>query len=231
MFVFDMIESYKVSTHKDQITSNLKAVIDATRQFNDYHMQSLELEKSVSGKLENMISKEAPECSELYDRLKQIHQQLLNQEVNYVKQQQRSIEDINDITERFLVVVRQSQKYESAITSYNQAGENLANFMTKMQIELQKDPSKQEKLEVTLEKYKKEKAEALENLKCQLQLFIEEKRRFNSFRARRMSQAYTLYGNATKTSSEEITKLSSHLKEEADKVMLQITESVTKPNQ
>lgn len=228
MWVFDYVDSLKFTQQKDNITQQFKTIVEATRQFNQNTSTSLTTEENNLDKIKSLIANEANECSELFNSVYEAYKNALTDEKKYLERRMRAIEDLNDIQERFYVVVRQANIYHEASIAFTKATDNLAAQEQKMRQDCAKDPTRQEKWDEYIEKVKNTKKEALKTVIESLKKFIEEKKKFNTYRCRKMKESYATYGKAMNEYSKSLSEEYSKLHNDIDKVRLDITNAIVK---
>lgn len=225
----NFIGSIVLNQKKGQITSTLNTIVDATRQSNQNQIEILALERKMTDNLKTMVAKEAPECNALLGKVMDMYSKTFLPEYKYVEAKNRSIEDLNDIQERFLVVVRQAEKFKESKTNLKRQMELLDQNKQKLEIERTKNSNKVPKLEALVNECKDNVRKAIEEEKIQIQKYIEEKKKFNAFRARRMKSSYLTLGKATQQSSETLSTTYTNLKGAIEEVKPQVTSTIT-PN-
>ena len=202
----EILDNIFVNQKKDKIVANLQTVVTAGRQFNEYTRESLIYEKEFKNAINEIVAQEVPEFAEEIKKVTDAYSRAIGQESFYIRGKTRAIEDLNDIQERFTVVVRQNEKYREARHQLREATRLLQEAETRYEQEQSKGGSKIAKYSVAIQECKTNKKKAIENLKKEIQLFIEEKKKFNAFRARRMKQSYKCYGSSTKNSMDHISQ-------------------------
>ncbi|EAY10707.1 hypothetical protein TVAG_364310 [Trichomonas vaginalis G3] len=216
-----------LNQRKGQITSNFNTVIEATRAQHQHTIETLAYERRMTDNLRSMLEKEVPECKDLLSKIMSIYGKAFFQEYKYVEAQSRAIEDLNDIQERFLVVVRSSARSSEAHANLKRTTEALDLAKQKLEIEKSKNSSKVQKMEAYVEECREQKKQAIENLKTAIKSYIEEKKKFNAFRDRRMKQSYSTYGATTVSFSNTLSQIYSDMKASIEDTKPQVTTSIT----
>ena len=202
----EILDNLFVTQKKDKIAANLQTVVSAGRQYNDLTRDSLIYEKEFISSINEIVAQEVPEFADEIKKVTGAYSRAIGQESYYIRGKTRAIEDLNDIQERFTVVVRQNEKYRDARHQLREATRLLQEAEARYEQEQSKGGSKIAKYSVAIQECKTNKKKAIENLKKEIQLFIEEKKKFNAFRARRMKQSYKCYGASTRNSMNHVSE-------------------------
>lgn len=218
------LDQYK---QKDVVNPQFKAIVTATRQLNENTANILILENKCLDQFKKMTESQANECSELLSKAVESYHNSLAEEIDLLDNQKRAIEDLHDIQERFLVVVRTADKYKEAQKAFTKATDNLEASKKKMASDIAKDPSKQETWNINIEKSKNQARDALKTLTESLKKLIEEKKKFNHFRIQRMKHSYRTYGNATNEYSKKLIDAYADLKNQIDLITLDVNKTIT----
>ena len=222
----EIIDNIFIQQRKERIVARLQTVIDAGRQQNEYTKDSLIYENELIKELNEIVKQEAPEFSEEFSKVTKCYAEAVSEDMKYLNGKIRAIEDLNDIQERFTVVVRQNQKYHDAKDALSEATKALDAAKLKYDQELSKGGPNLSKLSVKMAECSTAKKNAIENLKKETLLFIEEKKKFNAFRSRRLKSSYKTLGKSTKESTgamaasyENMKSAIEEAKENTDKIL------------
>lgn len=193
----DFVENLFVQQQKGKITNNLAVVVDSTRDSLAKNQDAVNAEKVFMKALYVLIKNEAPDYKDAIKPIIRSYHRALHQEDNLIMGKTRSIEDLNDIQERFAVVVRASQRYQNAKHALKESTRSLADAKARRDQEIAKGGNKVDKLQVAVADAIQYKKDCIENLKKEINIFIEEKQKFNKFRIRRMRHSFKCYGEST----------------------------------
>jgi hypothetical protein len=208
----EIIDNIYIQQRKDKIVAKLQNVVDTRKLQNDYLKESLIFEKEIISNLNDLVKQEVPEFQEAFAKITGIYSEAVAEDSNFLSQKVRSVEDINDIQERFTVVVRQNQKYQDAKENLKEATQAYDRAKLRYDQELSKNGPNLSKLSVKVAECSTAWKNAIEQLKTETLLFIEQKKKFNAFRARRIKSSYKTLGTATKESTNAMATLYENMK-------------------
>ena len=225
----EFLDNLFLNQKKDKIVANLQGVVSAGRNYNEYTRDSLIYEKEFIKSINELVAQEVPEFTDEIKKITDLYSRAIGQESYYIRGKSRSIEDLNDIQERFVVVVRANERYRDAKHDLRQTNQNLKDAEARYEQEQSKGGSKTAKYSVQIQECKIAKKAAIENLKKATQNFIDEKKKFNAFRTRRMKQSYHCYGKSTKDSMEHVAQSYQMMKDAVSEAQIKVDQILRMP--
>ena len=195
--------SITISVNPDQQKRAFMAIIESISKQAEGHTMMADSLSQFSLNLLDLVTQAAPEYIDVIEHVTNVYDEVVQMNYDHSSILKRVSEDIQDIYERHLVVLRASNEYQTAENNYK-----------KSRIDLVKNKGKPNEAQCK-EKVKK----CLQTTKDSLMNLIEQKKKLWRFTLRRISHAVSFYTVAlTKSSEKEVDLMSqaaSIMREEA----------------
>lgn len=177
-----------------EISHGLRGAADARHKYS-------ECLAKIGENISELAKSQNPDYEEGFNKLNEQLKQISEIEKTLSEEEARNSEDFRDIVERYFVVSRANNKYMECKNAYAKAGDDLEKAKNKNTLEMNKATYEKNrfKLEAAIDKAKTTKAQALDNLKQSIRDLIEARKKYDTFKIRRLVQGWTRYGNALKT--------------------------------
>ena len=175
----------------------LSPIVDAGR---DHVSQRKEIVSSKQEFLEHLtkiVESECPECKSAFRPLALALAEQIECERAFSDVLSRGVEDINDISERFAVVVRASTTYANAKKDLQNAKQAFENARTKLAQDRAMGGRNAPKLEQVAARAKEDVKNKITTLKEAIEDFIVQKEKFAEFRIRRLRESLAHIGQGT----------------------------------
>lgn len=181
---------------KNEITSNLDFIVNVVR--NEISVQESEnnYEIALFAHLSNIINSEAPYSREEFNKIVSHYKNALDSQNASIELHSRSIEDLSDISQRFLVVFNAANEYRTERHNLRDIRKSIETCQKNLDQERSMNGKNVDKLQSQLASLINQRDEQLIVTRDVLSKFISQKKKFNDFRIRRLTQSYHRYGES-----------------------------------
>jgi hypothetical protein len=179
---------------RDETTSDLRSVINATRKQIARQERALQAEQKFFDSLSNIIEKQAPELKSDFDDFIPHFTSYINASQNFNASQLRAIEDLNDTVEGFLPIVRIAQARKAALALTKSARSKLDSAKESLSSKVQKNSESVSEARLKVTRRTQKLIDRIRTLQSLDEQYIFAKQRYNAFRQRRTQQSYIHLG-------------------------------------
>ena len=179
------------------ISGPISPVVDAGRDYASFRQKCVADKQEFLEHLTKIIETECPECKSAFRPVAAALAQQIACDRAFADVQSRGVEDINDISERFAIVVRASNVYATAKKDLQNSKQRFETARQKLQQDRAMGGRNAMKLEQLAIKAKDEVKGRITDLKEAIEQYIIQKEKFAEFRMRRLREAFVHIGQGT----------------------------------
>ncbi|KAH0786573.1 hypothetical protein GPJ56_009475 [Histomonas meleagridis] len=185
---------------KKGLLSDLLGITENVHAQVKFYRQELEAKRKFVEHLTKIVEQEAPEFEQTMIEISNKLNSSLDNEEALVDAYERFAEDFNDVSARFEVIYRLSEETSSCKRHLKECRAKVEKARADLELDEQKGSPKKIKLQAELEKAIQQKRDALQALQDKMEEFIQVKVRYNKFKVRRLTHAYTYLGKVIRSS-------------------------------
>ncbi|KAH0794696.1 hypothetical protein GPJ56_001448 [Histomonas meleagridis] len=185
---------------KKGLLADLTGIVENAHTQVKFYRQEIESKRNFVEHLTKIVEQEAPEFNQIMTEISSKLTSSLDNEEALINAYERFAEDFNDVSARFEVVYRLSQETSACKRHLKECRAKIEKARLDLELDEQKGSPKKIKLQAELEKAIQQKREALQDVQAKMEEFINVKVRYNKFKVRRLSHAYTYLAKVLRSS-------------------------------
>lgn len=180
---------------KKKLLTDIAGMINYETKGVKAHKKEIAATNTFLAKLRALIEKEVPEFVEQFDQMIQPMNEAIQCEEAIAAAEERKMDDINDVSERFKVLYRISTELGDARGKLTATTEKLEKLRKALDADQLKGGQKKHKIEADINATIEAKRTAMENVEQKLQEVIAQREKYAAFKVRRLRNGYSTYGN------------------------------------
>ena len=188
---------------KKELLSDLNTIVANSREEIINYNNEIECRRRVFSNLKKIVDNDAPTYSIVMEDIIAHFNESLSAEQDLIDAYERFAEDFNDVSARFDVVFRLSEEARECKQKVRDIKSKIEKVKNDIFNDEQKGSAKKEKLEAELQKLIQIKKAAVDTCIEKMEEFIVVKQKYNEFKIRRLTHAYTNLGNVMKNAHEK----------------------------
>lgn len=180
---------------KKKLLTDIAGMINYEAKGVKAHKKELDQTNNFLTKLRALIEKEAPEFLDKFDEITEPMKEAIHCEEAIAAAEERKMDDINDVSERFKVLYRMSTELAEARAKRQATVEKLEKLHKEKDADELKGGKKRHKIEGDIAATIEAKRTATENVEQKLQEVIAQREKYALFKIRRLRNGFVTYGN------------------------------------